>query len=200
MSDEQESSRQAWVLAALEQFEGRLLRYAQRLTDGEVNQARDVVQHAFLRLCDQEPRALDGRLAAWLFTVCRHRAIDLRRKANRSEPLSVEHGAEGPSREADPAEAAETRDSGEQVRRAIATLPTNQQEVVNLWAEGFSYREISQITDRSEGYVRVLVHRAFHTLRRHPLIERLVNADETNDRLPEGQPVDRAFPIGRSER
>lgn len=172
---EESIGRQESVLAALEQYEGRLLRYARRLAGGDDNLARDVVQHAFLQLCRQPPRELNGRLGSWLYTVCRHRAIDLMRNSCRLEPLDCGNGRESPGREADPAELSETRDAGEQVRRAIATLPDKQQEVVNLWAEGFVYREISEITGASENYVRVMMHRAMQTLREHPLLRPLVD-------------------------
>src|SRR4051812_47542733 len=71
-------ARREWVLAALDQYEGRLLSYAQRLL-GDPDQARDVVQFTFLRLCDQSPEEIDDRLAQWLYTVCRNRALDLLR-------------------------------------------------------------------------------------------------------------------------
>ncbi|HEX7448547.1 MAG TPA: RNA polymerase sigma factor [Pirellulales bacterium] len=166
-------SRQASVLAALEQYEGRLLVYARRLT-GDENLARDVVQHAFFQLCRQPPRELNGRLGSWLYTVCRHRAIDLKRGSCRLAPFDGSCGHDAPGREIDPAELSETRDAGEQVRRAIATLPEKQQEAVNLWAEGFAYRDISEITGASENYVRVLVHRAMQALRQHPLLRQLL--------------------------
>ncbi len=177
MSDEQRIAHRDWVLAALDEFEGRLLRYAQRLTDGDGELARDVVQHAFLRLCDQQPDQLNGRLAAWLYAVCRNRAIDLRRKSSRLEPLLPAGEAEAFTREAGPAEAAELNDAGEQVRRAIADLPEKQRDVVNLWSEGFTYREIGQITEHTESYVRVIAHRAFQALRRDPLLARMIRGE-----------------------
>jgi RNA polymerase sigma factor (sigma-70 family) len=164
-------SRREWVLAALDTYEGRLLRYAQRLT-GDENLARDVVQHSFLQLCREPPRAVNGQLGSWLYAVCRNRAIDLKRRSCRLEPFAGV--GETPGRELDPAELLETLDAGDLVRRAIATLPERQQEVVNLWSEGFAYREISEITGATENYVRVMVHRAFHTLREHPLLQRLI--------------------------
>ncbi|HEX7380115.1 MAG TPA: sigma-70 family RNA polymerase sigma factor [Pirellulales bacterium] len=166
-------SRQEWVLAALDTYESRLLRYAQRLT-GDQNLARDVVQHSFLQLCQQRPRALNGQLGSWLYAVCRNRAIDLKRRDCRLEPLAQCAEHDTPGREADPAELLETLDAGELVRRAVKALPERQQEVVNLWSEGYTYREISEITGATENYVRVMVHRALQTLREHPLLQRML--------------------------
>src|SRR4051794_9238404 len=82
--------KRAWVLAALEEFELRLVRYALRLL-GDESSARDAVQHAFLRLCgespeDHEPFA-ERPLAPWLFAVVRNRTIDLLRERGRAGSL-----------------------------------------------------------------------------------------------------------------
>lgn len=173
MAPDDSNRRREWVLAALDAYEGRLLLYAQRLTNGDVNLARDVVQHAFLQLCRQSPHELNGSLRSWLYAVCRNRAIDLKRRSFRLEPFAgVECQQAG--REIDPADALETRDLGDLVHRAMETLPERQQEVVSLWSEGFAYREISEITGATENYVRVMIHRAFQTLREHPLLQRMI--------------------------
>ena len=68
-------------------------------------------------------------------------------------------------REPDPAELAERQDLCGELARLVAQLPASQREAIDLWCEGFSYREISQIAGQSEGNVRVLVHRAIKQLR-----------------------------------
>src|SRR5262245_30690962 len=77
-----ESATTALVRTAVEQYQAQLLRYATRLT-GDPERARDVVQDTFLRLMAQSPAEIDGHLAEWLFTVCRHRAFDVHRKEAR---------------------------------------------------------------------------------------------------------------------
>ena len=71
-----EHNHRQWVLAVLNRYERRLMRFAARLLHDQ-DAARDAVQHTFLRLCDQQPADLDDRLALWLFTVCRNKAMDL---------------------------------------------------------------------------------------------------------------------------
>jgi RNA polymerase sigma factor (sigma-70 family) len=173
MAPDNSDTRREWVLAALDSYESRLLHYAQRFV-GDENLARDVVQHAFLQLCRQQPGDLNGSLGSWLYTVCRNRAIDLKRRNARLEDFLAGNEQEALGREVDPAELFETHDAGELVRRAMGTLPPRQQEAVNLWSEGFAYREISEITGATENYVRVMVHRAFLSLREHPLLRRLI--------------------------
>src|SRR5690349_16741452 len=71
-----------WVRAAVRRYERPLVAYAAHLT-GSLDQARDVVQETFVRLCTADRPDVETRLAAWLFAVTRNGAIDLRRKQRR---------------------------------------------------------------------------------------------------------------------
>jgi RNA polymerase sigma-70 factor (ECF subfamily) len=157
----------------LEQYETRLVRYAARML-GDEDSARDVVQHVFLRLCERGPDETEGRAAQWLFTVCRNRAIDVLRKRKRTTQFEEGAMESQAGREVGPAGAAERHDLYVQISRLVATLPQAQREVVDLWAEGFSYREISDITGEGEGKLRVLVHRALKRLRNDPTTQRML--------------------------
>jgi len=152
-----------------------LTNYAQRLT-GDLHAARDVVQHVFLQLCDHPPAARNGQLAGWLFSVCHNRAMDVRRRQGRTTPLSGTE-AESPSRgESDPAKLAEAGDTVDVLRSVIDALPDAQRLVVNLWSAGFGYREIAEMLDKSEGYVRVASHRAWQSIRSHPKVRKLTTS------------------------
>jgi len=160
-----DTNKADWVHSALRQFEGPLTRYAAQIT-GDVERARDVVQDTFVRLCAEEPGRLEGRLAEWLFTVCRNRALDVRRKEGRMTPLSEIELETCESREPSPAAAAEQRESAGQVLRMMATLPPNQREVIRLkFQNGLSYKEISGITNLSVSNVGFLIHTAIKSLR-----------------------------------
>ena len=165
--------RNEWVLAALNQFEGRLVRYATRLL-GDEEAARDAVQHAFLRLCDQFPSKLEDRLAAWLYTVCRNRALDWLRTSGRQESLNGRESERLLGREQDPAVAAEEKDLHRCLRRLLDELPSHQREVIDLWLDGFAYAEIAEITDRTPAAIRVAVHRGLNRLRAHPRTRELL--------------------------
>jgi RNA polymerase sigma factor (sigma-70 family) len=173
MAAERGVDHRKWVLAAVDRYEVRLLRFAARLLHDE-DAARDAVQQAFLRLCGQTAQRLGGREGPWLFAVCRHSAIDVLRKRDVARPSDDVEAADCCDREADPAEAAEQADLHRLVNRLVDQLPLAQREALLLWSEGFDYRQIAQMTDTSEGNVRVIVHRALRRLRQHADVRRLV--------------------------
>jgi RNA polymerase sigma-70 factor (ECF subfamily) len=158
---------QAIVILAQREHEAALLRYASRLLHDPAR-ARDVVQETLLALGRQPEsthEALRPRLAAWLFTVCRRKALNLLRAEGRLSPLEAAPPAIAP--EADPAAALVRSEDHGQLITLVARLPERQREVVRLrYQEGFSYEEISDITEYSVSHVGVLLHQALQALRR----------------------------------
>jgi RNA polymerase sigma factor (sigma-70 family) len=177
-----------WVLSILEQYECRLVRYVTRML-GDEDSARDVVQFAFMQLCRQSPQKLDGREAQWIFTVCRNRAVDSIRQRRRSRSLEQMSAGPGADQGPDPAVAAERNDLHAKLREAVAQLPEAQREAIDLWTEGFSYREIAQITGNRQGQLRVLVHRALKRLRGDPAVKRLAELCGETGRTSSTEPV-----------
>lgn len=155
-----------WIRTAVDRHEGPLLRYAARIV-GDLEEARDVVQETFLRLCKQDRAQIDGHLTEWLFTVCRNRALDVCRKERRMKTMSTEQAAVQQTREREQSSAVEDRDSAEQIERVLAGLSDNQQEVVRLkFQSGLSYREISNVTQLSITNVGYLIHTALAKIRK----------------------------------
>lgn len=169
-----------WIRRVLDQHEAALLRYAVRLC-GDADQARDVVQETFLRLCQAERGAVDGHIGPWLFRVCRQRAFDAQRKEKRM-PLAASHTLNGHSSGAQsPAARMELQDDAHELLRALTELPTNQQEVVHLkFQAGLSYREISDVTGLSVSNVGFLLHTALTKLRARFAAVDAAAADTTN--------------------
>lgn len=169
-----DGANRSWILTALDEHEGKLTRYALRLT-GDEHAARDVVQHVFLQLCDHPPQSRNGQLTSWLFTVCHNRAMDFRRRAGRDSSLELVSYENLAAAEAlDPAKAAEADDAVELLRGVIDTLPDAQRLVVNLWSAGFRYLEIAELIGKTESYVRVASHRAWQAIRKHPSVRKLL--------------------------
>lgn len=186
------SDSQGWVLEAVDLYELPLQRYA-RLLLGDFDLAADAVQHAFLKLCEQSQATLEGHIAQWLFRVCRNRALDHLRHAARQH-VGVDGDAPTPAAlapsSADPAQVAERHDLAAIVRGLLADLPAPQRETIDLWCEGFAHKEIATITGRTEGHVRVLVHRGGAADRRP--------GSGWNAAAGGGGPGDREGPEGRT--
>lgn len=156
----------AWVSSALDQYERPLLRYAAWLLDDR-DRARDVVQEAFLRLCRESPDRIGDHLPEWLFTVCRNLALDVREKESRRNRLDeTQVITTAHLLAAGATDAPERQQLLRQILDMIETLPERQREVVYLkFHQGFSYKEISQLTGDSVTNVGFLIHQAVNTIR-----------------------------------
>ena len=143
-----------------------LTRYAARLL-GDADRARDVVQDTFVKLMARDPAEVDGYVVEWLFTVCRHRAVDVGRKEGRMMHLDDHAGTQIATSEPRPGSGLEAEETQVSILKLIEHLPHNQQEVIRLkFQNGFSYKEISRITELSVSNVGFLIHTAVTRLRR----------------------------------
>ena len=154
------------VERAFAEHQAALVRYAVRLL-GDRERARDVVQDTYVRLLSQKEQEVDGHVVEWLYTVCRRRAYDVMRKENRVKSFAEGEVERVRSDEPRPGRSLEAGETMERLLRLIHTLPDNQQEVIRLkFQSGFSYKEISRITELSVSNVGFLIHTAVQKLRR----------------------------------
>lgn len=137
--------------------------------------AEDLTQQVFLqawRAVGRYRRA-GAPFIAWLLTIAHNLVVSFYRQvkaepALASEPVAHERWA-NPEREV---LAAYDRLA---VRNAILRLKAEQQQIVTMrFLEGFDYGTIAAAVGKTEGNVRVILHRALSELRR--LLEREVNA------------------------
>lgn len=175
-SDSQDTDHQQWVMEALQQYECRLLRYATRLLGGDEDGAHDIVQHAFLKLCQQDRSVIGERIAPWLYLVCRNKVLDQMRKKKRMESTGDERERLIEGREVDPGQTAEKQDFMVLIQKLITQLPDHQREVIDLWSHGLHYTEIASVIEKNESTVRVQVHRAIQKLKQHPAISRWLDS------------------------
>ena len=151
------------MLAALTKHEAALLRYAASLV-GDAR-AQDVVQDVFLRLCSQPAESVQDHLAAWLFTVCRNRARELRRADRRLARLE-EKDEMRESPESGPIAKLERAENLSRVGAAMAALPSKHREVLRLKVEaGLSYKDIAEVMNLTVGNVGFILHTAIARVR-----------------------------------
>ncbi len=154
-----------WIELAQRKFEPQLVRYARSFV-GRSDLASEIVQDTFLQLCRQKTPAEDFHLGAWLFRVCRNRAIDVQRKEKRMQTDAMTMLDAAISEIPDPATIVSDNESVTRIEQMLAGLSGNQQEVVRLkFQNGFSYREIAEVTGLTVSNVGVQLHTALQKIR-----------------------------------
>jgi RNA polymerase sigma-70 factor (ECF subfamily) len=169
-----------WIDAALRRYEAPLVLYAAKVC-GDVEQARDVVQDTFVELCAVDRSAVEPKLAQWLFTVCRNKALDVRRKDRDMNTGHEDLDQHQTSLDRDPSAALTAEEEHGRVLGLVERLPHKQQEVLRLkFQAGLSYREIAAVTGDSMGNVGFLLHTALHSLRERLAVDGNVSRKVTS--------------------
>jgi len=165
MKNEERIQKSQWVRSLVDAHAADLNRYAASiLRDSDA--AKDVVQDAFIRLWQEPRNKIEGHERPWLFRVCRHRALDTRRKGSRMQTMNNSAAEQTPVETPDPQSETEQQDSHAHILELMRTLPDNQQEVVRLkFQNEMSYKEIAAVTELSVSNVGFLLHTALNTLR-----------------------------------
>lgn len=165
-SDPSISPATALVRRAVAEYEMLLTGYACNLTQ-DLEMARDVVQDTFIKLYAQEPDRIDGPgLKAWLFTVCRNRALDLMRRRRRLVSLEDSTVNQFTDPAPSPDRIAADQDETDLILKTFRRLPANQAEVLRLkFQSDLSYQEIAEVTGLSPSNVGFLIHTGLKRLR-----------------------------------
>jgi RNA polymerase sigma factor (sigma-70 family) len=121
--------------------------------------ADEALQRALEILLRKAPTTDPRELIRWTQTVVKHEALALRRDRERilsgpaalpTEEGDVDWVALIPAKSAGPAEQAERSEAIARSREALQTLKPQELRALSLLAEGYSYREIGEITGYSQ--------------------------------------------------
>lgn len=150
-----------------ERYAPRIFAYLYYRT-GSTQDAEDLTARVFVRALrrmeDYEPRGTD--FSAWLFTIAHNLLANWYRDRGRrpQQPLDT---APQIAIESDLQQSVERAEEAEAVRRAVATLSPDRQELIFLkYVEGRPNREIGRILGKSEGAVKSALVRTLAALRR----------------------------------
>jgi RNA polymerase sigma-70 factor (ECF subfamily) len=131
---------------------------------GDATQAEDLTQAVFMKLWTTPEAFHGGSLVAWLSRVARNRAVDmLRARAARPEDEfpSTEMPLEGSLDD----EVAARIDAA-RVRAALATLPPEQRELIELgFFGGITHQELARRTGTPLGTVKTRIRNGLQRLR-----------------------------------
>ena len=135
---------------------------------GDPDLAEDITAQTFLRAWQsiERYRPLPGRpILAWLFTIANNLIVDhYRRRKRELVGVAVEPRDRGGN---DPEHRALAADLRHEIRRAISALKPDHQLIVALrLIDGLEYDEISRITGKSPGALRVILCRALGVVRK----------------------------------
>lgn len=144
---------------------------ALRIT-GDSAEAQDVVQDVFLQLWNKaaEFQPSRGSYFSWAATLTRNRALDrIRTRKRRGEILRDSAGDIEPARPNDDLDSADTlwiREKAVAVRAALAGLPTEQRQAIELaFFSGLTQQQISERLGDPLGTVKARIRRGLLRLR-----------------------------------
>ena len=133
--------------------------------------AEDITEVVFLKALSALPRFREqgegdgSTFRSWLYTIARNVISNERRRERRhpEDPIELALHLRAPD---DPAATAETRLEAQRALEAVMELPPERRQAVVLrFVNELSAREIGEIMGKSEGAVRVLIHRALVSVR-----------------------------------
>lgn len=131
-----------------------------------IEDAKDLTQEVFLKAWQGLPKYKRTKtpFLAWLFTISHNRVIDYYRTkkdfAYLNEEIIIEDSEKSPDK------LLEEKFTQQEIRKVILQLPGDQQQVVLMnFIEGFEYGEIASALNKSEGNIRVIIHRALKRMR-----------------------------------
>jgi RNA polymerase sigma factor (sigma-70 family) len=145
---------------SVEEFADSVYRFIRgNLKDEE--RASDIVQDSFEKLWRNLTEIEYIVVKSWLFSTAYHIMIDIIRKEKRMTDLDVMH-------ENELMHESQYSDLNEILHKALNLLPEQQKTTVMLRDyEGYSYREIAEITGFNEAQVKINIYRGRVALRNY---------------------------------
>jgi RNA polymerase sigma-70 factor (ECF subfamily) len=135
---------------------------------GDRQLAEDVVQEAYIQIWRNAERFAErkGSAKAWLLSILRYRAIDLRRRKIKLEVTSDPIGEEQPSGEPSPEAEAILGEESAHLHRCLEELGGDQMRSIRLaYHGGLTQEEVSQTLGAPLGTVKSWMRRGLQALK-----------------------------------
>jgi len=143
---------------SVEEFSDSVYRFI-RANLKDDDRSNDIVQDSYEKLWRNVTDIEYTVVKSWLFSTAYHAMIDIIRKEKRMTSLEI-------SPENDLMSEAQYSDLNEILHVALDRLPENQKSLVLLRDyEGYSYREIGEITGLNEAQVKINIYRGRMSLK-----------------------------------
>jgi RNA polymerase sigma factor (sigma-70 family) len=131
---------------------------------GNAADAEDLTAQTFVAALEGLPGYRErGNFAAWLFTIAHNKAADHHREQHPQLPL--DEALDNPRHGENPMTSMMRKETLQRLSALVAQLEEDKQELLRLrFTAGLTYRQIGTILGRSEGAVKMAVHRLLHRL------------------------------------
>lgn len=195
-----DAARKRAAVETYSRHEGALRRTARRYSIC-ADDADDALQRGLEILLRKAPSEDPRELIRWTQTVVKHEALAVRRDrerilagpaSRRPEPDAEDWVALIPSRADGPPERAERHEAVARSREALQSLKPQELRALTLLAEGFSYREIGEIT----GFSQTKINRCLAEGRER--FRKFLTRSEDGSRCAELKPLISAFCDGEA--
>ncbi len=116
--------------------------------------AEDATQDAFVKALEKIQQCAIDNIGGWLYTVARHSCIDIYRRQMVSLDSSPSNPDMMPKTNGTALQAQEKESQLLKLRQLLNELDEKQRICLKLYLEGYSYKEISNLTQFSEKAVK----------------------------------------------
>jgi RNA polymerase sigma factor (sigma-70 family) len=141
-------------------YSDRVFRFILKSIKDE-NMAQDIIQDTYLKLWEKHENVDFAKSKSYIFTAAYHTMVDYIRKNKRIILYDREESSDFMDSLGKSTPAAENIDLKKVLNEAVNRLPEDQRAVIILRDyEGYSYKEIGDITGLSEAQVKVYIYRA----------------------------------------
>jgi len=150
-----------------DRYEMKIYSYIYRRTSDQ-SLAEDLTSQVFLKMLEaiHNDKTWRSSFSGWLYRIAHNLVIDHYRTRDRQKQISIDDAPVMPDTGISPVRAAEIALDSEYLKSAIRRLTDEQALVISLrFLEGYSFGEIAEMMDKTEGAVKALQHRAVATLR-----------------------------------
>lgn len=147
-------------------YKDKLYRFAMSML-GNSFDAEDVIQEVLVKVWKKKDQFVGiENKEAWCMTVTRNLSIDKIRSRKNKNTSNIDDYFHIKDKEAIPSTRLEQKDALNRVMSFMDTLPEKQKTVMHLRdVEGYTYKEISELTGMSVDQVKVNLFRARKMLR-----------------------------------
>ncbi len=159
--------REPALAEAYRRHGGAVYSLAKRVS-GSSDLAEDVTQEVFIKLWESPERfdSARGTLRSFLLSGAHSRAVDLIRSQSARSARERKQAAEIDVSAYDIERHAWDLHLGEQVKKAVGTLPEAERRAIELaYFEGRTYKEVAQLLEQPEGTVKSRIRSGLGRLR-----------------------------------